>query len=80
MRAAIPVGKHYVLAVRKPIDEVPAAVAVVRKAFITAALAGVALDADPRDPALRDDRAAATAAAPGGAQALARGSVGGGAR
>jgi signal transduction histidine kinase len=42
-RAAIPVGKRYVLAVRKPIDEVPAAVAVVRKAFITAALAGLAL-------------------------------------
>jgi signal transduction histidine kinase len=42
-RAAIPIGKRYVLAVRKPIDEVPLAVAVVRKAFITAALAGLAL-------------------------------------
>jgi signal transduction histidine kinase len=42
-RVAIPIGTNYVLAVRKPIDEVPAAVAVVRKAFITAALAGLAL-------------------------------------
>jgi signal transduction histidine kinase len=50
-RAAIPftigskdaVGLTYVLAVRKPIDEISGAVDVVRTAFITAALAGLAL-------------------------------------
>ena len=45
-RVAVPVtiGSHrYVLAVRRPITEVANAVSVVRKAFITAALAGLAL-------------------------------------
>jgi signal transduction histidine kinase len=45
-RAAIPFtsdGVRYVLAVRKPIDEIAGAVEVVRRAFITAALAGLAL-------------------------------------
>ena len=36
-------GLHYVLAVRKPIDEIPGAVAAVRTAFVYAALAGLAL-------------------------------------
>jgi len=36
-------GQTYVLAVRKTIEEIPGAVKVVRTAFITAALAGVAL-------------------------------------
>src|SRR5690348_12956221 len=36
-------GLRYVLAVRRPIDEIPAAVKAVRTAFITAALAGLAL-------------------------------------
>ena len=36
-------GQRYVLAVRRPIDEIPAAVRAVRTAFITAALAGFAL-------------------------------------
>ena len=36
-------GLEYVLAVRRPIDEIPAAVRAVRTAFITAALAGLAL-------------------------------------
>jgi signal transduction histidine kinase len=43
-RAAIPFVDdqiHYVLAVRKPIDEITGAVAAVRNAFITAALAGL---------------------------------------
>jgi signal transduction histidine kinase len=46
VRAAIPFnadGARWVLVVRKPLDDVSAAVATVRKAFITAALAGVAL-------------------------------------
>ncbi|HEY5188910.1 MAG TPA: HAMP domain-containing sensor histidine kinase [Solirubrobacteraceae bacterium] len=46
-RAAIPFVSHdqllYVLAVRKPIDQIAGAVAVVRTAFTTAALAGLAL-------------------------------------
>jgi len=50
-RAAIPftstsrdaAGIRYVLAVRKPIDEIPGAVHVVRTAFLDAALAGLAL-------------------------------------
>ncbi|HEY2258616.1 MAG TPA: HAMP domain-containing sensor histidine kinase [Solirubrobacteraceae bacterium] len=45
-RAAIPFANgeiHYVLAVRKPIDEIAGAVQVVRRAFITAALAGLVL-------------------------------------
>jgi signal transduction histidine kinase len=45
-QAAIPFvsgGPHFVLAVRKPIDEVDAAVDVVGRAFIYAALAGLAL-------------------------------------
>jgi signal transduction histidine kinase len=45
-RAAVPFVSQdllYVLAVRKPIDEVTSAVAVVRTAFIDAALAGLAL-------------------------------------
>jgi signal transduction histidine kinase len=36
-------GKWFVLAVRRPIDEIPGAVKAVRTAFITAALAGLAL-------------------------------------
>jgi signal transduction histidine kinase len=36
-------GVPYVLAARRPIDEIPGAVAAVRTAFITAALAGLAL-------------------------------------
>jgi signal transduction histidine kinase len=36
-------GQPYVLAVRRPIDEIPGAVRAVRTAFITAALAGLAL-------------------------------------
>ena len=46
MRAAIPFlsgSLWYVLAVRKPIDEISAAVNAVRNAFITAALAGLGL-------------------------------------
>jgi signal transduction histidine kinase len=45
-RVAIPFTKdrvRYVLAVRKPIDEIPGAVNTVRRAFTTAALAGLAL-------------------------------------
>jgi signal transduction histidine kinase len=45
-RAALPFksnGMTYVLAVRRPIDEIPAAVHAVAKAFVTAALAGLAL-------------------------------------
>jgi len=42
-RAALPVKPGYVLAVRKPIDEIPGAVHAVSRAFITAALAGLAL-------------------------------------
>jgi signal transduction histidine kinase len=45
-RVALPFkddGVVYVLAVRRPIEEIPGAVRVVRTAFITAALAGVAL-------------------------------------
>jgi signal transduction histidine kinase len=45
-RVALPFqnnGIWYVLAVRKPIDEIPGAVRAVRKAFIYAALAGLAL-------------------------------------
>jgi signal transduction histidine kinase len=45
-RVALPIyngGHWYVLAVRRPISEVAGAVRVVRKAFITAALAGLAL-------------------------------------
>jgi signal transduction histidine kinase len=36
-------GQPYVLAVRKPIDEIPGAVSTVRKAFLYAALAGLVL-------------------------------------
>jgi signal transduction histidine kinase len=43
VRAAVPVRKGFVLAVRRPIDEIPAAVHAVRTAFLTAALAGLAL-------------------------------------
>lgn len=45
-RVAIPLtiaGQRYVLAIRRPIDEVRGAVAAVRTAFLTAALAGLAL-------------------------------------
>ncbi len=45
-RVAIPFtkdGLHYVLAVRRSIDEIPGAVHAVRTAFLTAALAGLAL-------------------------------------
>jgi signal transduction histidine kinase len=42
-RAALPVRKGFVLVVRRPIDEVPSAVHAVRTAFLTAALAGLAL-------------------------------------
>jgi signal transduction histidine kinase len=46
-RAAIPFVSHdqllYVLTVRKPIDQIAGAVSVVRTAFLTAALAGLAL-------------------------------------
>jgi len=45
-RAAIPFkdnGRTYVLAVRKPIGEIPGAVRAVRRAFLDAALAGLAL-------------------------------------
>jgi signal transduction histidine kinase len=42
-RAAIPVKKGFVLAVRRPIDEIPSAVHAVRTAFLTAALAGLVL-------------------------------------
>jgi signal transduction histidine kinase len=45
-RVAVPFtsnGVEYVLAVRRPIDEIPGAVRAVRTAFITAALAGLAL-------------------------------------
>jgi signal transduction histidine kinase len=43
VRAAVPVQKGFVLAIRRPIDEIPAAVHAVRTAFLTAALAGLAL-------------------------------------
>jgi signal transduction histidine kinase len=46
VRAALPfhaAGHVYVLAVRKPIDEIPAAVSAVARAFLVAALAGLAL-------------------------------------
>jgi signal transduction histidine kinase len=43
VRAAVPMRKGFVLAVRRPIDEIPAAVRAVRTAFLTAALAGLAL-------------------------------------
>jgi signal transduction histidine kinase len=42
-RAALPVKKGFVLVVRRPIDEIPSAVHAVRTAFLTAALAGLAL-------------------------------------
>jgi signal transduction histidine kinase len=42
-RAALPVKSGFVLAVRRPIDEIPSAVHAVRTAFLTAALAGLAL-------------------------------------
>ena len=45
-QVAIPLriqGRKYVLALRRPIDEVPAAVAVVRTAFLTAALVALGL-------------------------------------
>jgi signal transduction histidine kinase len=42
-RAAVPIKKGFVLAVRRPIDEIPSAVHAVRTAFLTAALAGLAL-------------------------------------
>jgi signal transduction histidine kinase len=42
-RAALPVKKGFVLTVRRPIDEIPSAVSTVRRAFLTAALAGLAL-------------------------------------
>ena len=42
-RAAIPIKKGFVLVVRRPIDEIPSAVHAVRTAFLTAALAGLAL-------------------------------------
>ena len=42
-RAALPIKKGFVLAVRRPIDEIPSAVHAVRTAFLTAALAGLAL-------------------------------------
>lgn len=45
-RAAYPItigGAHYVLAIRRSISEIPAAVAAVRTAFLTAALAGFGL-------------------------------------
>ncbi len=47
VRAAIPfrtnIGSRWVLAIRKPIDEIPAAVNAVAEAFLVAALAGLAL-------------------------------------
>ena len=47
VRAALPFegvgGRWWVLAIRKPIDEIPAAVNAVARAFLTAALAGLAL-------------------------------------
>jgi signal transduction histidine kinase len=36
-------GAHYVLAVRKPLNEIPSVIRVVRKAFLEAALAGLVL-------------------------------------
>jgi signal transduction histidine kinase len=42
-RAAVPIKPGFVLTVRRPIDEIPAAVHAVRTAFLTAALAGLAL-------------------------------------
>ena len=42
-RAALPIKKGFVLVVRRPIDEIPSAVHAVRTAFLTAALAGLAL-------------------------------------
>jgi signal transduction histidine kinase len=42
-RAALPVKQGFVLVVRRPIDEIPSAVHAVRTAFLTAALAGLAL-------------------------------------
>src|SRR5437588_782400 len=45
-RLAVPLtigGQRYVLAVRKPIEDIPGAVHVVRTAFLYAALAGLAL-------------------------------------
>jgi signal transduction histidine kinase len=43
VRAAIPVNDAFVLAVRKPIDEIPGAVKAVRHAFLYAVLAGLVL-------------------------------------
>jgi signal transduction histidine kinase len=42
-RAAVPIKKDFMLTVRRPIDEIPTAVHAVRTAFLTAALAGLAL-------------------------------------
>jgi signal transduction histidine kinase len=42
-RAALPIKPGFVLVVRKPIDEIPAAVRAVRTAFLTAAFAGLVL-------------------------------------
>jgi signal transduction histidine kinase len=42
-RAALPIKKGFVLVVRRPIGEIPTAVHAVRTAFLTAALAGLAL-------------------------------------
>ncbi len=53
----------YALVVSKPIDQISGAVGVVRRAFLDAALAGLALTLDPRDPALGAARAAVAPAA-----------------
>jgi signal transduction histidine kinase len=42
-RAAVPIKPGFVVVVRKPIDEIPAAVRAVRTAFLTAAFAGLLL-------------------------------------
>jgi signal transduction histidine kinase len=42
-RAALPIRPGYVLAIRRPIDEIPGAVHAVRTAFLTAALVALAL-------------------------------------
>ena len=44
------------LAIRKPIDEIPAAVNAVARAFLIAALAGLALTLILGDPAVGDAR------------------------
>ena len=80
---AIPIKKGFVLVVRRPIDEIPSAVHAVRTAFLTAALAGLALTLILAIPLagrivarLRRPARGGTADGPGGAVCRGRGRPG----